>query len=222
MRELLVRHVRSGVADCIDADQDSCYGDRCCSDPDDRARCIARREGACSEGGGRDPQIPSSFVQSECESAPARAGEVDLHHDGHRPSQTLVDAEQEIRDDDEPPRHGKPDQDGHRQCDQPADHEQSFAADALGEVASGEIGERLGGTERHDEGKNRGAGPQPEVVLADQRQHAPLKAHHAADERVQSDQKRELPPVRPQPQPDGFAHAGVVTPPARLAATMDA
>ena len=56
---------------------------------------------------------------------------------------------------------------------------------------------------------------QPEVLLADERQHAPLEPDHAADERVQPDEERELAGVRAQAEPHrpsrGGAHlAGAV------------
>ena len=49
---------------------------------------------------------------------------------------------------------------------------------ALGERAGGEVGQRLGGAEGDDEGEDRRGRAQPEVLLADERQHAPLEADH--------------------------------------------
>ena len=47
----------------------------------------------------------------------------------------------------------------------------------------------------------------PEVMLADERQHAALEPDHRADERVQPDEQRELARVRAQPEPDLRRHA---------------
>ena len=60
-----------------------------------------------------------------------------------------------------------------------------------------------------------------EVLLADERQHAPLQPYQRADERVQADEQAELRGVRAQPEP-GAAHARAVTIPARFAATIAA
>ena len=60
---------------------------------------------------------------------------------------------------------------------QPSD-EQPLAPEPLGQLAGGEVGERLGGAEGDDEGEDRGGRGQPEVLLADERQHAPLQADH--------------------------------------------
>ena len=55
---------------------------------------------------GGDAEVAGRLVQAEREAASGRAGEVDLHHDGHRPGQPLVDAEQHVGGDDEPPADG--------------------------------------------------------------------------------------------------------------------
>src|SRR5439155_2738602 len=94
------------------------------------------------------------------------------------------------------------------------------APDPLRQVAGGEVGQRFRGAEGDDEGENGGAGAQAEVVLPDQRQHAPLQTDHGADERVQANQQCELAGVGAQAEPDRRAHAGVLTPPLRLAATI--
>ena len=60
-----------------------------------------------------------------------------------------------------------------------------------------------------------------EVLLADQRQHAPLQPHQRADERVQPNEQAELRGVRAQPEPDA-AHARAVAIPARFAPTIAA
>jgi hypothetical protein len=214
-----VLDVGGGVADRENADEQTDHGDHGRAGPHDRARRKAGGERAGREGGGGDAEVAGGLVQAEGEAAPAWSREVDLHDHGHRPRKSLVETEQQVGGDDEPPGGRKPDQQRHRQRDQPADHEQPLAADALGEVAGGEVGERLGGAEGDDEGEDRGTRAKAEVLLADQRQHAPLQPDHAPDQRVQADQERELVCVRPQTELDR-RHAGTPTLPPRFAATI--
>src|SRR5439155_11821564 len=103
----------------------------------------------------------------------------------------------------------------------PAEHEQALAADPVGERTGDEIGQRLRHAEADDEGEHRRIGREVEVVLADQRQNAPLEPHHRPDERVDPDQQAELRGVRAQPEPDPVhACAGAV--PAMFALTIAA
>ena len=118
---LLERDVRAGVAHREHADQQARHRDQRRADPDDGARRVARGERAGGEGGDGDAEVAGGFVEAEREPAPARAGQVDLHHDRHRPGEPLVDAEQHVGGDDEPPGGGEPDQQRHRQRDQPAE-----------------------------------------------------------------------------------------------------
>src|SRR5581483_8308341 len=121
--------------------------------------------------------------------------------------------------DDPPPGGRERDQRCDRQRRRPAGNQQPLATDTLGEVAGDEIAERLCGAEGDDEGEDRGGRAQPEVVLSNQRQHAPLEADHAAEERVQADEKRELPRVGAETESD--RHQAMTTArPERLAATI--
>ena len=214
-----MRDVRAGVADEDDADQQTGRCDQGGADPDDRARREAGGKRARRERGRGDAEVAGGLVQPERETASARPGEIDLHHDGHRPGEPLVDAEQQVGGDDEPPGRREPDQQRHRQRDQPADHKQSLAADPFREVAGGEVGQRLRGAEGDHEGEDRRARLKPEVLLADERQHAPLQPDHAADERVQADEERELARVDAQAEPNR-RHAAAPTLPERFAATI--
>jgi hypothetical protein len=200
---LLVRHVWAGVADCPEADDQRDARDRRRADPDDGARGIGRGQDPADESGEREPQIAGGLVQAQREPAPAGAGEVDLHHDRHRPGEALVHAEQHVGGDDEPPGGSQPDQQRHRQRDQPADDEETLPADPLGDVAGGEVRERLGEAERDDEGEDRRVRAQGEVLLPDQREDAPFETDHRTDQRVQRHEQRELAGVRAQAEPDG-------------------
>src|SRR5262249_48149285 len=153
------------------------------------------------------------------EAAAARSREVDLHHDGHRPGEPLVDAEQQVGGDDEPPGGREPDQQWHRQRHQPADHEQPLASDSFRQVAGGQVRERLGDAEGDHEGEDRGARAQSEFLLPDEREHAPPEPDHGADEGIQPDEERELARVRAQAEPDA-GQAGTPASPTRFAATI--
>src|SRR5205823_12780993 len=95
-----------------------------------------------------------------------------------------------------------------------------FAPDPISEPARGQIRDRLAGAESDNERKDRRGRADTEALLTDQRQHAPLETNHAADERTQRDEQRELPGVGAQSEPDLARHAGAPTQPARLAATI--
>src|SRR6266516_6547516 len=96
----------------------------------------------------------------------------------------------------------------------------SLAPEPLGQAAGSQVRERLGRAEGDDESKDRRRRAEAEVLLADQRQHAALETDHAADERVQRDEQRELPCIGAQTQTDVAGHAAAPTAPARLAATI--
>src|SRR6266511_2512150 len=89
----------------------------------------------------------------------------------------------------------------------------------LGQPARGQIGDRLGGAEGDDEGQDRRGRADVEVLPANQRQHAPLEPDHAADERVQCNEQRELRCVRTQAELYR-GHASAPSRPARFAATI--
>jgi hypothetical protein len=116
------------------------------------------------------PPVAGGLVQSEGESAPLRADEVDLHHDGHRPGEPLVYAEQRVRGDDPAPVGRDRDQQRHGQRERPSAHQQAPPSEPLRECPGAEVGERLGEPERDDERQHRCARGEPEVCLADQRQ----------------------------------------------------
>ena len=93
------------------------------------------------------------------------------------------------------------DQQRHRKGEQPADHEEALAPDAVGEPAGGQVRERLGDPEGDDEAEDRALRGEAEVALADEREHAPFEPDHGADEGVQADEERELAGVLAKPEP---------------------
>jgi len=95
--------MRAGVADCGHADEKTDCDDQRRADPDDRSRRVADGKKAGGEGGRRNAEVAGGFVEAEREPAPARAGQVDLHDHGHRPGEPLIDAQQQVGGDDEPP-----------------------------------------------------------------------------------------------------------------------
>ena len=154
---LLERDVGGGVTHGEDADQEPRNGDQRRTDPDDGAGSEAAGESAGGESGGCDAQVTGRLVQPERQAAAPGPGQVDLHHDGHRPGEPLVDAEQQVGADDVPPRGGKANEERDRQRHQPADHQQALTADPFREVAGGEVGKCLRSAERDDEGEDRRA-----------------------------------------------------------------
>ena len=73
----------------------------------------------------------------------------------------------------------------------------------MSETTGREIRERLCSTEGNDERENGTLRRESEVVLADEREDAPLEPDHSADEGIERDEERELARVRPQPEANG-------------------
>ena len=189
--------------------------------PDERARSEGGSERAGDEGRECNAQVAGRLVQTQREPTAPRADEIDLHHDGHRPGESLVGAEEEVRNDDPAPAGRERDQERHGQSKQPADDEEALTPDAVGEPAGGEVRERLGDPEGDDEAEDRALRGEVEVALADEREHAPLEPDHRADEGVQADKKRELTGVLAKPEPGRRrAHVRVATTPRRFASTI--
>jgi hypothetical protein len=182
---------------------------------------LAERAGRESRGG--NAQVARRFVEPECEPAAERADEIDLHHDGHRPREPLIQAEEDVGQDDDPPARRERDQSGNGKRHEPAEDEEPLPADAPGEAAGGEVRERLGDAEGDDEGEDGALRGEPEVVLPDQREHATLEADHRADEGIQRNEQSELAGVGPQSEPNGDGgHRRAGESPRRLAVTIDA
>jgi len=123
MFALLVGDVGAGVADEDERDEQAHkrYCER--SDPDHRAGSDARGQAAAGERRGCDAQVAGRLVDSQRQSPSLRTGEVYLHHHGHRPSETLVRAEQQVCKDDHPPTWGEGDQGRYGQSDEPPQDE---------------------------------------------------------------------------------------------------
>ena len=149
-----------------------------------------------------DAAVAGRLVEPEGQAAALWADEVDLHDDGHRPGQPLVDAEQGVGGDDPGPARRDRDQQRHGQRDRPAEDQQPSAPEPLGADPGGEVGERLGEAEGDDERQDRRARREPEVGLADERQGRALEPDHRADERVDGDEQRELGEVLAEAKPD--------------------
>ena len=206
MRALFDGDVRRGIAHEHGGPDQSDRHDRRRADPHHGAGRIGGGERAGREGGGSDAEIPRRLVEAEREAAPRRAGQVDLHDDGHRPGETLVDAEQHVGGDDERPRRRKADEHRDRHGDEPAEYQQPLASDAIGERPGSEVRDRLGETEGHHEGEDRRRRGELEVMLADQREDAPLESDHAADEGIEADEEGELCRVRTEAEGGNRAH----------------
>ena len=105
------------------------------ADDEHVARGELGRQPAAEPGGERDAAVAGGLVEPEREAAALRADEVDLHDDGHRPGQALVDAEQDVGGDDPGPARRDGDQQRHGQRDRPAGDQQPPAPEPLRERA---------------------------------------------------------------------------------------
>ena len=181
-----------GVAHEQRRQQQHGHRDRGAEHDHDVASCKRRSEPAAEAGGERDAAVAGGLVEPERQAAAPGADEVDLHHDGHGPGEPLVDAEQDVGSDDPGPARGGGDEQRDGQRGSPAGDQQPPAAGALGERAGAEVGQRFREPERDDEGQDRGAGAEVEVLSADERQRRALEADHHADEGVDRDEQREL------------------------------
>ena len=220
---LLALDVGARVADEEDRDRRAEHRDDGRADPDDRARRERRRERAGRECGGGDAEVAGRLVQPEREPAPrgpTRSIFITTVIDQARPWFT---PRKRLAATIQPQLGSERDQERNGQGEQPAEDEQALAPDAVGEPARGEVRERLGDPEGDDEGEDRALRGEPEVVLADERKHAPLEPDHRADEGVQGDEQGELPGVRAKPEANRLGRscrAGAL--PRRLAATIAA
>jgi hypothetical protein len=170
-----------------------------------RTQLVSRGEVAGRDSGKRNGPIAGGFVQSHRQATSRRSHQVDLHNDGRGPAEPLVDAEQQVGEDDPAParsaddeqRDGQPDEPA---GDEPAGDEHRLAADTIAEAAREEIRQRLNAAKAHDEGEHRGRRAEAELAFAKQWHHAALKPHHRADKGVDEHEQQELPQVRPQPE----------------------
>src|SRR5262245_3759298 len=81
-------------AECDDESEKSCS----------LTKPIVGCDHAAQKSGHPQGEIPREFVEPHGEPTPRWADEIDLHDDGHRPRETLVDPQECIRCDDQPPR----------------------------------------------------------------------------------------------------------------------
>ncbi len=114
----------------------------------------------------------------------------------------MIDAEEHVRSDDPAPARREGDHRRDRKRQEPAENEEPLATDLVGEHAGTEVREGLRDAERDDEGEDREARLEAELLLADEGQHASLETHHRPDEGVEPNEQRELRGVRAEPEPD--------------------
>ena len=100
------------------------------------------------------------------------------------------------------PGRGEDQDEGHREADEPPGDEHGLAAVAIGERPGEEVRDRLHGAEGEDERQGGGERGDAERLVGEQREHGALLADHAADERVDADEQRELAEVLAQPEAD--------------------
>ena len=94
-----------------------------------------------------DGDIARRLVQAKGEPAVPRTDEVDLHQDGGRPRQALVDPEEDVRGDDPGPVRRQDQHERDRHPDEPAGNENGLPPDAIGQRSGDEIRDGLGQAE---------------------------------------------------------------------------
>ena len=159
---------------------------------------IGGGEVARSDGGERDRAVACRFIEPHCQSTPGGPYQVDLHNHGGGPAETLVDAQQHVREDHPTPGRSEDDEERNRQPNEPAHHQHPLAPDAITESARKEVGQRFHHTETHDEGENSRGGSQAEDPLPEKWHNAALQSHHATNEGIDDYQQRKLLPVGAQ------------------------
>ena len=116
-----------------------------------RAQTVAGGEVAGDHSGDGDRAVAGGLVESHRQAALAGADEVDLHDDGGRPGEALVDAEQHVGEDHPSPRRRPDQQQRNGDGDEPAGDQHGFAAEAVGPGAGEEVGGGLGDAEGDDD-----------------------------------------------------------------------
>jgi hypothetical protein len=160
------------------------------------------RDPAGGERGDGDGAVAGGLVEAHGEAAACGADEVDLHDDGGRPGEPLVDAEQDVGEHHPAPRGRPHQQERDGDADEPAGDQHGLAAVPVREGAGEEVGGGLDDAERGDEREGGGVLVEPELVGRQQREDGAFLADHAADQRVHADEQHELGEVLPQSQPD--------------------
>src|SRR5207244_897592 len=131
------------------------------------------------------------LVKSHREPAAPGTDEVDFHHDGHGPRESLARAEERVGPHDPAPRRRPYDEDGDGCAKQPAGDEHALAAKAIAEPSGYDVRDRLDDAERRDEGEHGGRRAESKLPLAKQGQDGALEADHRADKRVDEDEQPE-------------------------------
>ena len=195
-------HVPGGVPDDRRGQRQPGHGVDHAEQLGHRPQPVGRRQVPGRQRGRAHGHVPGGLVQAHRQAAAARPDQVDLHVHDHRRGQALVDAQANVRGDDPSPGRGPGEQERNRQADGPARRPAGCLRvyRAVSRPA-GQVGQRLGDTERDDEAEHRHVTGQVEHPGADQAGGGTLQADHAADEHVDHHEQRELRPVRAQSQP---------------------
>ncbi|MFB7116263.1 hypothetical protein [Streptomyces sp. NPDC056291] len=135
----------------------------------DRAQAVGSGEVAGQQRGDADRGVSGGRVQPGRQPPALRPDQVDLHVHRHRSGQALIQAQQNVRGDDQAPGRRPGEDEWDEDAEDPAGHEDLLATEAGGQGAGGEVGERLGDTEGDDEGEDRQVAGQMEGLGADQR-----------------------------------------------------
>src|SRR5215472_804550 len=88
-------------------------------------------------------KVASEFIEANSQTARFGAYQIDLHDNGHRPCEALIDAEQRVGSNNPFPTWCPHHHERHRQSEQPADNEHALPAPNVGKMAGHKIGKRL-------------------------------------------------------------------------------
>ena len=137
-------------------------------------------------------EIAGKFVQAEGQSSTLGAHEVDFHVYRHRPTEGLIDAEQNVGNVEPNPAIREDDHEGHGQSHNPPTHENTLAPPSFGNSTCEKIADRFRDPKGGDEGYDGGLGGQTEIPFADQRNHGAFQTHHHAYKEIDDHKKRKL------------------------------
>src|SRR6516165_7563035 len=143
-------------------------------------------------------KVAGKFIEAHRQTPRFGADQIDLHDNGHRPRETLVDAEQRVGGDNPFPTWCPHHHKRHWQSEQPTDNEHAFTAPDVSKMTRDKIGKRFDYAEANNERDDQRRRSNLKFLRANQRHDGPFKTDHAADERIDQNKERELPPVGTQ------------------------
>jgi len=140
----------------------------------DGPKPIGTRKISGSQRGERHRTVAGRLVEPHGEAPAIRTDEVNLHDNGHRPAQPLIDAEEHIGRGDPAPGWRPHTHERDRKAEEPSRDQQAFPAGHLGVPTRHEVGQGLHDPEADEERKDGAFGGEAKILLGDKRQHRAL------------------------------------------------